>query len=67
MLLTSLELREEVRQRYAAAAKGDGCDCSSTSCCDDESFGSALYDRADAPTAAVLARSEYAIIQAVRR
>jgi arsenite methyltransferase len=51
----SLELREEVRQRYAAAAKGDGCGCSNSSCCDDGAFGATLYDSPDAPDAAVLA------------
>jgi arsenite methyltransferase len=51
----SLEPREEVRQRYAAAAKGDGCGCSNSSCCDDGAFGATLYDSPDAPDAAVLA------------
>ena len=51
-------LREEVRQKYADAAKGNGCGCSNDACCDSGSFGSTLYDIADRsvlPDAAVLA------------
>jgi DNA-binding transcriptional ArsR family regulator/SAM-dependent methyltransferase len=56
------QLREQVRERYAAAAKavgegsGSGC-CGSRSCCSD-SFGESLYSdeqRGDLPGAAALA------------
>jgi SAM-dependent methyltransferase len=58
-------LREEVRERYAEAARsvqsGGGCGCSNESCCGDPataSFGEALYsdaERGELPDAAVLA------------
>ena len=59
-------LREEVRRRYAEAARGvpngeSGCGCGSGSCCGsgaEESFGSALYaadERAELRDAAALA------------
>jgi len=47
-----MELREDVRRKYAAAATSGGC-CSDSSC-----FGASLYDdeqRADLPQAAALA------------
>src|SRR5689334_21578662 len=57
-------LRDEVRERYEAAARavtegtGSGC-CGSSSCCNDsESFGETLYtaeQRGDLPDAAALA------------
>src|SRR5215213_2898272 len=53
-----IELREEVRQRYAAAATGAGCGCSNSSCCDEGKFGEALYsheDREQLPDTAALA------------
>jgi arsenite methyltransferase len=59
---TGRALREQVRRRYADAARavtdGTGC-CGSGSCCGDESdrFGEALYDpeqRCDLPDAAAL-------------
>jgi arsenite methyltransferase len=38
------ELKEEVRRKYAEAAKGGGCGCREDgSCCDEEAFGQALY------------------------
>jgi len=68
---TSEELREQVRQRYAEAARavseGSGCGCGSGSCCSDdaaasavtsEKFGEVLYDaeqRGELPEAAALA------------
>ncbi|HEY5294070.1 MAG TPA: arsenite methyltransferase [Gaiellaceae bacterium] len=68
MSTTADELREEVRQRYAEAARtvtegSEGCGCGSGSCCaDGESdagkFGEALYDaeqRGELPEAAALA------------
>ena len=66
MASTSDSLREEVKERYAEAARavasGSGCGCGSGSCCAAESdasnFGEALYDaeqRADLPQAAILA------------
>jgi arsenite methyltransferase len=57
-------LREQVRQRYAEAARraegGNGCGCGSGSCCEDEvgDSGEALYSaeqRGELPDAAVLA------------
>jgi arsenite methyltransferase len=65
-MTTSAEtLREEVRSRYAAAAKavesGGACGCGEGSCCAGEalgSFGEALYpaeERAELPDAAALA------------
>jgi arsenite methyltransferase len=63
----STDLREEVRERYAEAARGlsegrgCGCDCDSIGCCGDESttlFGQGLYDddqRAGLPEDAVTA------------
>ncbi|MGH3129453.1 MAG: arsenite S-adenosylmethyltransferase, partial [Gaiellaceae bacterium] len=58
-------MREEVRRRYAEAARaadnGEGCGCGEGSCCDGGSeagFGEALYDaeqRGELPEAAVLA------------
>jgi SAM-dependent methyltransferase len=62
---TAESLREQVRQRYAEAARtaegGGGCACRSGSCCDGEEagdFGEALYSaeqRGELPDAAVLA------------
>src|SRR5437763_4629629 len=62
---TAESLREQVRQRYAEAARaadgGDGCGCGGGSCCEGEvagDFGEALYDAAqqgELPQAAVLA------------
>jgi len=64
---SSEELREQVRARYADAARavageGGGCGCGSGSCCAEEAevgkFGEALYDaeqRGALPDAAVLA------------
>jgi arsenite methyltransferase len=52
----STELREQVRQRYAEAAKAGG-GCCSESCCS-EDFGEALYtteERGELPDAAALA------------
>jgi arsenite methyltransferase len=65
------ELREQVRQRYAeaarAASEGSGCGCGSGSCCEDDAaasavtsakFGDVLYDaeqRGELPEAATLA------------
>jgi len=61
------QLREQVRERYAASARavtgeGDGCGCGSGGCCADAGeeghFGEALYDaeqRGALPEAAVLA------------
>jgi arsenite methyltransferase len=38
------ELKEEVRRKYAEAAKGNGCGCRQDgTCCDEEAFGPALY------------------------
>ena len=66
-MATSIDgVREEVRRRYAeaarAASEGGSCGCGSGSCCDGESdaamFGEALYDaeqRGELPDAAVLA------------
>jgi arsenite methyltransferase len=63
----STELREEVRERYAEAARGlaegngCGCDCESIGCCGDEAttlFGRGLYeadDRSELPADAVTA------------
>jgi arsenite methyltransferase len=67
MATTADELREEVRRRYAEAARAvseatDGCGCGSGSCCaegeSDAKFGDALYDteqRGELPEAATLA------------
>jgi SAM-dependent methyltransferase len=69
MTTTADELREQVRRRYAEAARavsetaaGGECGCGSGSCCADdgeqESFGEALYaaeERGGLPEAAVLA------------
>jgi SAM-dependent methyltransferase len=71
MSTTADDLREEVRRRYAEAARAvtegtDGCGCGSGSCCSDDSasgttqahFGERLYDaeqRGELPDAAVLA------------
>lgn len=63
---TAESLREQVRSRYAEAARavteGSGCGCGSGSCCDGESasgdFGGALYsaeERGELPEAAALA------------
>jgi arsenite methyltransferase len=61
---TADTLREQVRQRYAEAARaaetGSGCGCGSGSCCEGEQgdFGEALYgaeQRCELPHAAVLA------------
>ena len=62
---TAETLREQVRQRYAEAARaadgGDGCGCGGGSCCEGEvagDFGEALYSveqRGELPDAAVLA------------
>ena len=63
---TAGSLREEVRQRYAEAARavtdGGSCGCGSGSCCDGESasqaFGDSLYtreQRGELPDAAALA------------
>jgi SAM-dependent methyltransferase len=61
---TKDSLREEVRQKYAEAARagesGGGCGCGSGSCCegDDAAFGERLYSveqRGELPDAAVLA------------
>jgi arsenite methyltransferase len=61
----STDLRDEVRERYAEAARGlaagtaCGCDCESTGCCGDDAgapFGKGLYetgDRGDIPDGAV--------------
>jgi len=58
------DVREEVRQRYADAARsvdagGGGCGCGDSACCGTEGgFGQALYDAVEAdelPDAAVLA------------
>jgi arsenite methyltransferase len=56
--LSSEDLREDVRQKYAEAATGAGCGCGNGGCCSDGEFGSTLYDssqRAELPDAAVLA------------
>jgi SAM-dependent methyltransferase len=56
--LSSDQLREEVRQKYAEAATGAGCGCGDGGCCSDGEFGSTLYDisqRAELPDAALLA------------
>jgi len=68
MTATADELREQVRLRYAQAARsvsegiGGGCGCGSGGCCPDgghgSGFGDALYtrqDRGELPEAAVLA------------
>ena len=64
MSTTTDSLRDEVRERYAEAARaaeqGDGCGCGSGSCCDggDAAFGERLYSieqRGELPDAAVLA------------
>ena len=62
---TAETLREQVRQRYAEAARGaegeGGCGCGSGSCCEGEAagdFGEALYSveqRGELPDAAALA------------
>jgi arsenite methyltransferase len=62
---TSDSLREEVREKYAEAARatetGGGCGCGSGSCCegsDEAAFGERLYSieqRGELPDAAVLA------------
>ena len=63
----STDLRDQVRERYAEAARGIeagtgcGCDCESIGCCGDETtalFGQGLYEgeeRADLPADAVSA------------
>jgi arsenite methyltransferase len=54
MDLDTTDIREVVRERYAAAARsGSGCDCG---CGPDNSFGAALYgdEAGDAPVAASL-------------
>src|SRR6185436_1213309 len=69
MSTTAAELREEVRRRYAEAARrvveadAEGCGCGSGSCCaggegEQATFGAALYDaeqRGELPEAATLA------------
>jgi arsenite methyltransferase len=64
-----MSIKEEVRERYAAAARGaaDGCGCSGPSCCEEngccgeagpDAFGATLYDdeaKGDLPQAAVVA------------
>ena len=69
MSTTADNLRDEVRQKYAEAARsvtegdGSGCGCGSGSCCsggegEDGAFGEALYDaeqRGSLPEAATLA------------
>jgi arsenite methyltransferase len=58
LMATTNDLREEVREKYAAAAGGGGCGCGDGGCCADGDFGSVLYDieqRAELPDAAVLA------------
>jgi arsenite methyltransferase len=69
MSATADNLRDEVRQRYAEAARavtegdGSGCGCGSSGCCsggegEDGTFGEALYDaeqRGALPEAATLA------------
>jgi arsenite methyltransferase len=65
MPTTSDSLREEVREKYAEAARatetGGGCGCGSGSCCegsDEAAFGERLYSieqRGELPDAAVLA------------
>ncbi len=67
MATTSDELREQVRAKYAEAARavagdGDGCGCGSGGCCTDATeggkFGELLYaaeERSELPDAAVLA------------
>jgi arsenite methyltransferase len=62
---TAAELREQVRQRYAEAARtvtaGSGASCGSGSCCENDppgAFGEALYsagERGELPDAAALA------------
>jgi SAM-dependent methyltransferase len=65
--MTTTDLREQVRERYAAAARAvdadpSACGCGSGSCCDgetpDQQFGQALYDAGqpgELPDAAALA------------
>jgi arsenite methyltransferase len=64
MSTTRDSLRDEVREKYAQAARaadqGSGCGCGSGSCCDggDPAFGERLYSveqRGELPDAAVLA------------
>jgi arsenite methyltransferase len=64
MSTTRNSLRDEVREKYAQAARaadqGSGCGCGSGSCCDggDPAFGERLYSveqRGELPDAAVLA------------
>src|SRR4051812_26421507 len=58
MATTRNELREEVREKYAAAATAGGCGSGDDGCCTGGDFGPALYDvaqRAELPGAAVLA------------
>ncbi|MFL5918553.1 MAG: arsenite methyltransferase [Gaiellaceae bacterium] len=64
-----MSIKEEIRERYAAAARGaaGGCGCSGPSCCEEngccgeagpDAFGATLYDdeaKGDLPQAAVLA------------
>src|SRR5215212_4468743 len=64
-----MSIKEEIRERYAAAARqaGGGCGCSGQSCCDEhgccgdagpDAFGAALYDtdaKGELPESAVLA------------
>jgi arsenite methyltransferase len=66
-MATADELRDQVRERYAASARavagdGDGCGCGSGGCCagaaESAGFGEALYpaeERGELPEAAVLA------------
>jgi arsenite methyltransferase len=57
-MATTDDLREDVRQKYAAAAKRGSSGCGDGECCADGEFGSTLYDieqRAQVPTGAVLA------------
>ena len=52
MTRTTTELKEEVRRKYAEAAKGDGCGCREDgSCCDEEAFGQSLYPADELPIA----------------
>ena len=74
---TADSLHEQVRQRYAEAARaaetGSGCGCGSGSCCEGEQegdFGEALYSaeqRGELPDAAALASLGCGNPTAVRR